>query len=188
MVAYMRFKRPGDGTNAGGLLLRTCRFPRCSWRVPATADRHLLQARVKANVAFFERKSPSSQANTKEPWVYDFRTNQHFTLKTKPLTRAALDDFVEAFKPGRRHERTEREAFKRYAYDEITVRDGHNLDLWADLKDTSVADPDSLPAPAVIAEEIVDNLAAALEQFQAVADLLSGNGTEDAAVAADTEQ
>ena len=33
------------------------------------------------------------------------RTNRHFTLKTSPLKREDLDEFVECYKPGKRHER-----------------------------------------------------------------------------------
>ena len=65
---------------------------------------------VKANVLFFERHagSTSETAATRDVWVYDFRTNQHFTLKTKKLRRSDLDDFVEAYKAGRRHEPSRR--------------------------------------------------------------------------------
>ena len=136
---------------------------------------------VKANVIFLEKKSPGSEAATKELWVYDFRTNKHFTLKTRILKRSDLDDFVAAYKPGKPHERQESEEFKRYSYDEIKERPGFNLDLWADVKDESLEDAASLPAPEVIAEEIVENLTSALEQFQAVADLLSANGSANGA-------
>ncbi len=40
---------------------------------------------VKANVIFFDRKVASEQPWTKKVWIYDFRTNEHFTLKTNPL-------------------------------------------------------------------------------------------------------
>ena len=40
-------------------------------------------------------------------WVYDLRTNKHFTLKTQPLRRADLDDFVACYQPGERHKREE---------------------------------------------------------------------------------
>src|SRR5205807_2232694 len=50
---------------------------------------------VKANVVFLDRKGASKEAATRELWVYDFRTNQHFTLKTKTLKRSDLDDFVD---------------------------------------------------------------------------------------------
>ncbi len=113
---------------------------------------------------------------TRELWIYDFRTNQHFTLKTKTIRRSDLDEFVAAYKPGALHEREESERFKRYAFDEITERPGFNLDLWADVKDESLEHAASLPAPEVIAEEIVENLTSAREQFQAVAEMLSGSG------------
>jgi type I restriction enzyme M protein len=133
---------------------------------------------VKANVVFFERRpgATTDTPATSELWVYDFRTNQHFTLKTKQLTRADLDDFVEKYRPGRRHERVEAENFKRWTYDEITIRPGFNLDIWADVRDESLEDTASLPEPAVIAEEIVANLTTALEQFAAVAAELNGRG------------
>ncbi len=38
---------------------------------------------VKANVLFFDRKPPSESPWTKKLWIYDFRTNQSFTLKTR---------------------------------------------------------------------------------------------------------
>jgi type I restriction enzyme M protein len=39
--------------------------------------------------------------------------------------------------------------------------------LW--LRDDSVADSDNLPAPEIIAHEMVDDLDAALEQFRLIA-------------------
>jgi type I restriction enzyme M protein len=131
---------------------------------------------VKANVIFFERKAAASTAATREMWVYDFRTNQHFTLKTRTLKRSDLDDFVAAYKPGRIHERAEMERFKRWRFEELEARPGLNLDIWADVQDESLEDAASLPAPEVIAEEIVESLTAALEQFSAVAAELGGNG------------
>src|SRR5690606_35101848 len=60
---------------------------------------------VKANVLFFDRKPGREKPWTSKVWVYDFRTNVHMTLKTKRLTREDLDEFVECYKPGARHER-----------------------------------------------------------------------------------
>src|SRR5699024_7405322 len=68
---------------------------------------------VKANVLFFDKRPASRQTQTRELWVYDYRTNIHKTLKTKPLTRADLDDFVACY-----HQREETERFKRFTYDE----------------------------------------------------------------------
>jgi len=101
--------------------------------------------------------------------VYDLRTNQHFTLKQNPLRRAHLDDFVNCYAPGRvRSERAETERFRSFTYEELVARDKANLDItW--LKDDSLEDLDNLPAPEIIAREIVDDLTAALAEFEAVA-------------------
>ena len=45
---------------------------------------------VKANVIFFEKKAASENPWTKELWIYDYRTNIHHTLKTKPLKKSDL--------------------------------------------------------------------------------------------------
>ncbi len=146
---------------------------------------------VKANVIFFERKAASAEPATRELWVFDFRTNQHFTLKTRQMMRADLEPFVQAYKPGEPlSARDECEQFKRWSYDELSARDGFNLDIWAEVKDESLTDADSLPAPEVIAEEIVEHLSSALAQFEAVAAELRGeeNGaaeTSSGAEAAD---
>src|SRR5213076_1930093 len=60
---------------------------------------------VKANVLFFDRRPGSETPWTRELWIYDLRTNQHFTLKQNPLRREHLDDFVAAYRPEARHER-----------------------------------------------------------------------------------
>jgi type I restriction enzyme M protein len=36
---------------------------------------------VKANVLFFDRKPPREKPWTEKLWIYDLRTNKHFTLK-----------------------------------------------------------------------------------------------------------
>ena len=48
------------------------------------------------------------------------------------------------------------------------------------LKDDSLADSDNLPAPAVIAQEIVEDLQAALEQFKLIAGDLEPASSLDA--------
>ncbi len=101
------------------------------------------------------------------------RTNQHFTLKTKKMTREHLDLFVAAYRPGEPlSARQESIAFKRYLYDEIAARPGFNLDVWADVEEEGIEDPQDLPAPEVIAEEIAEKLAGAVEQFEALSQSL----------------
>ncbi len=63
---------------------------------------------------FFDKKPVSERANTKELWIYDWRTNQRFTLKERPMVRAALDGFVACDASGERRKRTETERFRRF--------------------------------------------------------------------------
>ena len=128
---------------------------------------------VKANVLFFDRAPTQEEAATEALWIYDLRTNKHFTLKQNPLKRSDLDDFVEAYRPCDMVHREESERFRRFAYEDLIARDKINLDIFW-LKDDSLEDTDSLPSPDVVAAEIVENLQAALEQFTAVAAELEG--------------
>jgi len=134
---------------------------------------------VKANVLFFDKRPAGDSPWTERLWVYDFRTNQHFTLKQSQLRREHLQDFVDCFAPGKaRSERVETERFKVFNYDELVARDKVNLDLvW--LKDDSLEDLDNLPAPEVIAREIVEDLQAALLEFAVVADALEATASTE---------
>jgi len=128
---------------------------------------------VKANVLFFDKKvGRPGRPWTERLWVYDLRTNMHFIPKQNPLQRADLDDFVEAYRAGMpRSERVESERYRSFGFDEIVARDKANLDItW--LKDDSLDDLDNLPSPDVIAREIVEDLTAALAEFEAVASAL----------------
>jgi type I restriction enzyme M protein len=124
---------------------------------------------VKANVLFFDKKPAAETAWTSRLWVYDLRTNQHFTLKQRQLRRADLDEFVLSYGPGQsRDKREESERWHSFGYDELVGRDKANLDItW--LKDDSLEDIDNLPAPEIIAREIVEDLTAALVEFEGVA-------------------
>ena len=91
------------------------------------------------------------------------------------LRRADLDEFVQLYKVGQRHQRVETWSaanpdgrWRAYGHDELIARDKTSLDIFW-LKDDSLADSDNLPAPAVIAQEIVEDLQAALEQFKLIA-------------------
>ena len=98
----------------------------------------------------------------------------HFTLKQNPLRYEHLREFIEAYKPDNRRERAESERFKRFDYDELMQRGKVSLDLvW--LRDDSLEEMDNLPAPAVIAQEIVEDLQAALIEFEAIAASLGGD-------------
>jgi type I restriction enzyme M protein len=123
---------------------------------------------VKANVLFFDRKPPSENPWTQKLWIYDFRTNHSFTLKTRALVRADLDDFVACYNAANRHERVESDRFRAFTYDELVGRDKASLDIFW-LRDESLEDTENLPPPGVIAAEIVDDLEAALAEFAEIA-------------------
>jgi type I restriction enzyme M protein len=129
---------------------------------------------VKANVLFFDRKPGSPSPWTTDLWVYDLRTNKSFTLKTNPLRRADLDEFVACYHPENRHDRRETwsEAtpegrWRRYGYDELVARDKASLDIFW-LRDDALDDGADLPDPDLIAAEIVEDLPAALEEFELI--------------------
>jgi type I restriction enzyme M protein len=130
---------------------------------------------VKANVLFFDAKPAREKPWTEKLWVYDFRTNIHFTLKNKTLKRSDLDDFVACYHPENRHKRkptwsesSPEGRWRCFDYEELARRDKLNLDiLW--MKDTSLEDSDSLPEPEVLALEIAADLQAAMELFAGIA-------------------
>ena len=132
---------------------------------------------VKANVLFFDRKPASEEPWTKDLWIYDLRTNVHFTLKQKTLMTSDLEDFVRCNNLANRRERSETERFKRFTYDELMRRDKANLDIFW-LRDKSLEGAQDLQPPEVIAAEIAENLEAALEQFAEIHEELRMSTTE----------
>jgi type I restriction enzyme M protein len=127
---------------------------------------------VKANVLFFDRKPASETPWTEKLWIYDLRTNKHFTLKTGTLAYKDLEDFVACYNPKNRHDRKETDRFKAFNYADLVARDKANLDIFW-LKDESLEDTENLPAPDVIARDIIENLQAALEQFNSITEELN---------------
>ena len=130
---------------------------------------------VKANVLFFDRKPGREQHWTEKLWIYDLRTNVHFTLKTNQLKRSDLDEFVACYHADNRHNRTATWSpedpngrWRSYSYDELMARDKANLDIFW-VKDESLEASENLPDPDVIAAEIVEDLRSALEQMEAIA-------------------
>ncbi len=141
---------------------------------------------VKANVLFFDKKPASETPWTKKLWIYDLRTNKHFTLKTNPLRREDLEEFVMLYNAANRQQRQATWSaeqpegrWRAYSHEDITARDKASLDIFW-LKDDSLADSDNLPAPEVIAQEIVEDLQAALEQFKLIAGDLGAEVSEPA--------
>jgi type I restriction enzyme M protein len=136
---------------------------------------------VKANVLFLDAKPAQEKPWTRAVWVYDLRTNMHFTQKTNTLKRADLDEFVECYRPGKRHlrkplwnaEKNPEDRWRSFDYDDLMKRDKVNLDIFW-LKDKSLEDSDDLPPPDILAQEIADDLQTALEQFTAIAEKIKG--------------
>ena len=161
----------GAGEKVRRNLLQKCRvhtllrLPTGIWYSPG----------VKANVLFFDKKEGARAAWTDKLWVYDLRTNMHFTLKQKPIRRSDFDEFIDCCKPGRLHERTPTWSehnpegrWRSFDYAELLKRDKLSLDLFW-IKDQSLTDTDALPEPQVLALEIADELEAALLQFNRIA-------------------
>lgn len=127
---------------------------------------------VKANVIFFDKRPASAEMQTKKVWIYDFRTNIHFTLKQNPMKYSDLQDFINCYNPGNRFERTETWSednpdgrWREFDVKDILERDKTSLDIFW-IKDKSLADLDNLPSPDVLAGDIIENLQSALDSFQ----------------------
>jgi type I restriction enzyme M protein len=46
---------------------------------------------------FFDRKPASETPWTRQLWIYDLRTSKDFTLKTNPLAKEDLNEFIECY-------------------------------------------------------------------------------------------
>jgi len=105
---------------------------------------------VKANVVFFNNRTAAPTHQTKEVWIYDYRTNVKHTLKKNPLREADLDDFVKCYSPENQHLRAETYSadnpdgrWRKFTFDEIIARDKTSLDItW--IKSGDSADDYSL--------------------------------------------
>jgi type I restriction enzyme M protein len=86
------------------------------------------------------------------------------------LKREDLNDFVSCYNPKNRFERKDAKRLC-FTYEEISKRDKFSLDIFW-LKDESLEDSENLPAPEIIAADIIDNLESALEQFSEIEEAL----------------
>lgn len=162
----------GAGENIRKKLLQTCDL-HTILRLPTGI---FYAQGVKANVLFFDKKEAGKAVATKKVWIYDLRTNMHFTLKENTLKEADLEEFIKCYNPQNRHDRKQTWSEKKkpdgrwrcFDIDEIFKRDKTNLDIFW-VRDESLEDIDSLPDPDVIANEIVEELEVALEQLREIA-------------------
>ena len=130
---------------------------------------------IKTNVLFFDYSiQPKTHATTKL-WVYDLRTNMHFTLRTRRLESSDLLDFIECYLPEDRGKRKSTWSNKKpsgrwrsYTYEELIARDRCNLDLsWLD--DAAQEDTNFTASPDELTAEIIEDLQAALLQLSEIA-------------------
>ena len=93
---------------------------------------------VKTNVLFFEKGE-----ETKDIWVYDYRTGIKHTMATKPMTREHLNEFVECFCSGHLEDRIPTYSeenpngrWRKFSQEEVYSRDLLKLDFkWLDLEE-----------------------------------------------------
>jgi type I restriction enzyme M protein len=137
---------------------------------------------IKTNVLFFDRKLLPNKPSTKKLWIYDLRTNMHFTLRTKRLERSDLNEFVACYSPENRNLRKATWSSKNpngrwraYTYEELTRRDKCNLDIFW-LKDEAQDSLNSKVDPGELATEIMEDLQAAMLQISEIASDLSEIG------------
>lgn len=133
---------------------------------------------VKTNVLFFTRSSeeaPTVDA-TEAVWIYDMRTGAPAYGKTNPLKPADFEGFVAAFGGdplghAPRVDEGDEGRFRRFSRAEIAAR-SDNLDItW--LRD-EVSHDDDLSEPDEIADAIIGHLRAALNEIEAISDLVPG--------------
>ena len=79
---------------------------------------------------FFDKRPASAETQTKTVWIYDFRTNIHFTLKQNPMQFSDLQDFIACYHPENPNERQETWSpdnpdgrGRKFSIDEILARD-----------------------------------------------------------------
>ncbi len=127
---------------------------------------------VKTNVLFFTR-GKADKANTKEVWVYDMRANMAQFGKRTQLTREHFAEFEAAVgndplgnKLAKRKDTGEAGRFRRFTREQVAER-GDSLDI-AWLKDDSETDAADLPEPAVLAQEAMTELEAAMDELRGI--------------------
>lgn len=137
---------------------------------------------IKTNVLFFGRPPQSEGAATKKLWIYDLRTNMHFTLRSKRLEKSDLSEFVKCYRPENRQSReatwsphNPNGRWRAYTFEELNSRDKCSLDIFW-LKDEEIDEARSEIDPGELATEIMEDLQAAMIQISEIASDLSDVG------------
>ncbi len=128
---------------------------------------------VKANVVFFTKGYP-----TERTWIYDARTNvPSITKKDRPLTPEHFAEFERCYgrDPNGRAPRSPQDSaenrWRAFHISEVKER-GYKLDGFKWLRDESLDDGDELPEPEELATDAIAELESAVEELNAVLDLL----------------
>ena len=126
---------------------------------------------VKTNVLFFTKVSDKASGGTKNVWVYDMRANMPKFGKRTPFTRSYFTEFEAAYGDdplggSERKDQGEAGRFRCFTRTWIAER-SDSLDI-AWLKDDSAEDTADLPEPAVLAQEAMGELEAALLELQGI--------------------
>lgn len=121
---------------------------------------------VKANVIFFSGKREPAKA-AKFLWIYDLRQNSKFSVKTNPIQRTDLQDFVKCFHSPRDTESRNQIQWRPYSINDIVAAPGCSLDIrWVGGNSSSqIIGLDRLDQ---LAEFIESDLRQALTKIQAV--------------------
>jgi type I restriction enzyme M protein len=132
---------------------------------------------VKTNVIFFTRGPAHRDTdNTQHTWVYDLRANMPSFGKRTPLTRAHFAAFEAAYgndSCGAAPRRDEGLGGRFRCFTRTMIRDrADNLDI-AWLRDESATQHDELPEPEEIAAGIMAKLREAMEEMEALSEVLA---------------
>ncbi|MDD2775083.1 MAG: N-6 DNA methylase [Gallionella sp.] len=139
---------------------------------------------VKTNVLFFTR-GEKDKDNTKQVWVYDLRANMPQYGKRTQLTDKTFEEFEASFGTdplggakalAKRKDTGEQGRFRKFTREQIAAR-GDSLDI-AWLKDDSDTSADELPEPAMLAQEAMGELEAALNELRGILAELGGDVAE----------
>lgn len=127
---------------------------------------------VKANVLFFEAGPTENEEQTKELWIYDYRTNIKHSLKTNPMKFNHLQDFVQCYNPTNPSKRKETWSLKnpsgrwrKFSRKELFGRERLSLDIFW-VKDESLTVYDTSRSSKEISQDILLSLQQALDGFK----------------------
>ncbi|CVK33260.1 type I restriction-modification system subunit M [Methanoculleus bourgensis] len=128
---------------------------------------------TKTNVIFFTKGIP-----TERTWVYDARTNvPKITKKERPLTEEHFAEFERCYgddpngRSPRRPEDSAEGRWRSFHITELQERD-YKIDSLKWLQDDSLLDSDDLPDPEELAAEAIDELEAAVEELNAILEMM----------------